>query len=209
MRSTQAQLLSLPKTIWISFVPFSMSTAPKNLLRVHLIPLFMSLAEMLNSIGPSTRGVSGLHLIFKPLTATLWMWSYSQFPIHSSSLKSMSLQFGDENVVWNTVKCSAQIRIIMLISLPLSTNAVTPSETTRFIRHNLLLVKPYWLSPITPLISLWLSLVTRKRMFFMILTNTWLSETGCTVVPWVFLFSLSENGCYVSPFTSQVMERVA
>jgi len=49
-----------------------------NLLRVHAIPLYMSLMKILNNIGPNTDPggtalVTDLHLDIELLIAILWM----------------------------------------------------------------------------------------------------------------------------------------
>ena len=93
MRFTWAYLSSLSKSVWMASCPSGVSSAPPNLvssidvLRVHSIPLSLSLMKMLNSIGPCTdpRGtplVTSLHLDIDPLTTTLWMWPSNQFLIH-------------------------------------------------------------------------------------------------------------------------------
>ena len=51
----------------------------------------------------------------------------------------------------------------MLVAHPLSTNVVTPSEKdTKLVRHDLPLVKPCWLSPVTSLLSMCLSVISRR-----------------------------------------------
>jgi len=59
-RFAQVHLSSLSSSLWMAFVPSSMSTTPHSLassakfLRVHLISLSMSTTKMLSSTGSST-----------------------------------------------------------------------------------------------------------------------------------------------------------
>ena len=97
MRFAQAHLSSLLRSLWMAFLPSSMSTAPlslvslanlpENLLRVHSIPLSMSPTRMLNSKVPNTnpRGmqlVTDLHVDIELLTTTVWLGPSRQFLIH-------------------------------------------------------------------------------------------------------------------------------
>ena len=75
------------------FLPYNVLTTPlslvssANLLRVHSMPLSMSLIRMLKSTGPRTDPwgtllVPGLHPDTDPLIKTLWLCPASQFLIH-------------------------------------------------------------------------------------------------------------------------------
>ena len=75
-------LPSLSGSLWMPSCPSGVLTASlslvssANLLRVHLIPLSMSLMKKLNSTGPNmdpqgTPLVTNLHLDIEPLTTTL------------------------------------------------------------------------------------------------------------------------------------------
>ncbi|KAK4810808.1 hypothetical protein QYF61_008780 [Mycteria americana] len=72
----------------MAFLPSSESTAPlslestANLLRVHSVPLSMSVMKILNSTGSRTPLVTGFHLDIEPLTRSLWTQPSSQFLIH-------------------------------------------------------------------------------------------------------------------------------
>ncbi|GAB0203604.1 hypothetical protein GRJ2_002826000 [Grus japonensis] len=64
---------------------------------------------------------------------------------------------------WTVSNALHKSRQMMSVALPSSTNAVTPSQkATKFARHDLPLVKPCWLSPVTSLFSKCLSIVSRR-----------------------------------------------
>ena len=104
MRLTRANNSSLSRSLY-GIPPFSELTTPHsfvssaNLLRMHSIPLLMSLLKMLKSTGPSTDTggtpiVADLHPDIEPLT-TLWLHpatssSSSEHPPGSSLRKSVS-----------------------------------------------------------------------------------------------------------------------
>ena len=54
-----------------------------------------------------------LHLDTKPLMVILWVWPSRHIPYPASgpSVKSTSLQFGYKDVVWDSVKCFAQVQV--------------------------------------------------------------------------------------------------
>ncbi|GAB0210109.1 highly reducing polyketide synthase PKS6 [Grus japonensis] len=84
-------------------------------------------------------------------------------------------------------------REMMSVALPLSTDDVNPSEkATKFVRHDLPLVKPCWLSPITSLFSMCLSIVSR-RVCSMILPGT----EG--FVPWYSTKQIPQEAKVCSP----------
>lgn len=80
----------------------------------------------------------------------------------SSSIISISPQFRDKGVTRGSAKCLAQVQVDKS-ALPLSTSAGAPPwKATEFARHDLPLVKPRWLSPVTSLFSTCLSTVFRR-----------------------------------------------
>ena len=114
---------SLSRSRWMASLSFSLLTTPyslvlpANVLRVHSIPLSMSLMKMLNSTGPNndpsgTPLVTDLHLDIELLTATLWVRPLTQFLIHwvVHALNLCLSQFRDEDVMQDSVKCFAQVQ---------------------------------------------------------------------------------------------------
>ena len=104
IRFIWAHFSSLSRSLWMTFLPSSVSTAvlssvsSANLLRVHVIPLSMTLIKMLKSIGPKTSPLRDITcdwpplrhrtIDHNPLTAT------SQpvlNPLNSPSFKTMPL----------------------------------------------------------------------------------------------------------------------
>jgi len=83
-------------------------------------------------------------------------------PLQPSSppIKSISLQFREKDAVGDRDKGLTGVQInLTSIALPLSTDAVTPSQqATRLVRQDLHLVKPCWLSQNTSPSSMCLSL---------------------------------------------------
>ncbi|KAK4827087.1 LOW QUALITY PROTEIN: hypothetical protein QYF61_014189 [Mycteria americana] len=106
MRFTQAHFSSLSRSLWMVSHPSDVSTAPlslmssANLLRVHSIPLSMSLMKILNSTGPT--------IDHYPLDATIQPIPY---PLNSPPIKSISLQFREKDVVGDHVKGFTEVQI--------------------------------------------------------------------------------------------------
>ena len=93
-------------------------------LRVHLSPSLMSLRKMLKSTGPKTYlcGTplgTGLHLDIVPFNTTLSIASQLiPYSPNSPPLKSVSLQFGDKDVVRDHVKDLSQVQVNDIGHLP-------------------------------------------------------------------------------------------
>ncbi|KAK4818403.1 hypothetical protein QYF61_012324 [Mycteria americana] len=106
MRFTRAHFSSLSRSLWMASCPSGMSTVPlslvlsANLLRVHSIPLPMSLMKILNSIGPTIDRY--------PLDATIQTIPH---PPNSPPIKSVSLQFREKDVVGAHVKGLTEVQI--------------------------------------------------------------------------------------------------
>lgn len=120
---------SLPSNI--STTPHSLESFA-NLLRVHSVPLSVSLIKMSKSPGPSTDpwetplNTTGFHLDAEPLATTLWVRLSSQFLIDQVVPLSNPCGFG----LATRMSCG-QCRVLYPsqgrwhIALPLSTSAVT------------------------------------------------------------------------------------
>jgi len=82
-------LLSLSRSLWMTFHPSGMLTSPNNLvssaelLRVHSIPLPKSLIKILKSTDLwGTPLVTDLHPDMESLTNAFWAQSHNQFLVH-------------------------------------------------------------------------------------------------------------------------------
>ena len=95
--------------------------------------------------------VTSLHLDIEPLITTLWMRPSQQFLTHWT-VRPSNPYLSNLERPWGTMSKALQLsRQMTFIALPLSTGAVTPSQKAmRLVRQDLPLVKPYWLSQITP-----------------------------------------------------------
>lgn len=125
-------------------------------------------------------------------TWTLRYWPYSlsatfqaiPYLLSDPSIKSTSLRVRDKDIMWDSVKhCTLHKSRWM-------TSVILPSftKTTEFVRYDLPLVKPSWLSPIT-LFAMPLSIVSRV-ICSMILTGTEVRRTGLHPSPGVPYFFL-------------------
>ena len=88
---------------------------------------------------------------------TLWVGSCSQFFVPQTVHPSNPYLFNlERRMLWVTVwKALLKTREITAATLPLSAVAVTPSQrATGLVRQDQLLVKPCWLSHITPVFSM-------------------------------------------------------
>ncbi|KAK4807049.1 hypothetical protein QYF61_018390 [Mycteria americana] len=105
MKFTWTHFSKLSRSIWMASLLSSISTAPlslvssANLLRVHSIPLSMSLMKVLNIIGPTVDHY--------PLDATIQLIPH---PLNSPSIKSISLQFREKDVVGDHVKGLTEVQ---------------------------------------------------------------------------------------------------
>ncbi|KAK4825966.1 hypothetical protein QYF61_003535 [Mycteria americana] len=148
------QLVHVP----LDDIPSGVSTAPlslvssANLLRVHSIPLSMSLMKILNSTGPTID-----HYPLDTIIQTI------PHPPNSPPIKSISLLFTEKDVVGDQVKGLTEVQIDDIRCSSLSTDVVTPSQkAARLVRQDLPLVKLCWLSQITSLPSMCLSIASRR-----------------------------------------------
>ncbi|PKU44713.1 hypothetical protein llap_4987 [Limosa lapponica baueri] len=92
-------------------VNYTTQLGTANLLRVHSIPLSMSLVKILNHTGPSTNPsgtplITDLHLDIELLTIQRF-----PHPPNRPSTKSISHQFKEKNIVWDRVKGLIEIQI--------------------------------------------------------------------------------------------------
>ena len=109
-------LLKLTLVPLNGYFPSVVSSAPlslvpsENVLRVHSISLSMSLIKVLKSTGPKTDPwgtllVTSLYLGIELLTATLCVAIQPiPYPPSGPPIISISLHFGDKDVMWNHVK---------------------------------------------------------------------------------------------------------
>jgi len=122
MRFTWAHSSSLSKSLWMAYLPSSVSAASlslvssQNFLRVHLVPLSTPLMKILNNIVPSTdpRGtplVTGFHLDNELLTVTLCTQPSSQFLTHLTAHQTIPLQFRSKNVVGDHIKGLTEVQV--------------------------------------------------------------------------------------------------
>lgn len=68
-----------------SLCPTGWYPVSANQLKVHSVPLSISLTKMLNNTSPKSTcemPITGLLLDIEPLTTTFWVWPFSQFLIH-------------------------------------------------------------------------------------------------------------------------------
>jgi len=88
-----------------------------KLAEVHSVPRSRSLIKMLKTTGPKTVPwgtplVIGVHLDIEPLTTTVWLWVSNQFLIHWIVYPpNLSFQFRDKNVLWDHIKCIAEVQV--------------------------------------------------------------------------------------------------
>lgn len=122
MRFAQAHFSSLSRSLRMTSFPRSMLTTPHswvllaNLLRVHSIPLSMSPTKMLNrSVYWSLRNLThhwsplGHWPVYcNSLIVTIQPIPYPQ---NGPSIKSSSHQLRQKDVMWDNVKCFAQVQV--------------------------------------------------------------------------------------------------
>jgi len=155
MRFTRMHFSNQLMSLWKACHSSSVSTAPHslvlaNLLRPHSISLSALPAKTLNSGCPNTDSWGNATHHWSPLGPQLWVWPSGQFLIHwvvhasnprLSNLKTMM----SCRTASNTLHRS---NWITSTAFPLP-NAVTLSKAaTKFVRCNLPLVKPCWLSAV-------------------------------------------------------------
>lgn len=105
------------------------------------------------------------------------------YPPSGASVKPVFLQFRDKD----NVKHFVQIKVSDIVTLPSSTNAVTPLwKATRLVRHDLPLVRLCWLSLIASLFSMCFS--TNSRGTRSILPDINVTLTSSLGLPFLFLF---------------------
>lgn len=110
-----------------------------------------------------TPHVTGLQLDFQhwPQFLECDHTAHSLFP--ECSVRSMSLQHRDQDVIWDSGRCFLYMQVDdVSCSFLVRRHCDPTTEATKSVRHNLPLVKPYWLSPITSSSSMCLSAVSRK-----------------------------------------------
>ena len=138
MSLTWAHCSSLTRSLWMTSHPVGVLTSPcslvssANLLRVHLIPLTVSLVKILKSVCPSTDPwgiplVTDLHLDIEPLTTTLWVRSHNLFLIyqtvhrHTHTKKNPYLSNLERWILGRTMsKASLKSRQMLTVALTLS-----------------------------------------------------------------------------------------
>jgi len=161
----QAHFLSLSRFLWMIALPSIVSDAPlssvssANLLRMHSIPSSTSLIKMLKNTSPNTHPqgtppMISLCLDMELLTTTLWLWPSNQLFIYRIVRPSNSKLSNSEIRIWCGMMSEAlhKSRQTTLVAFLLSTEAITPLQrANRLVRHNLSLMKHYWLSRITSL----------------------------------------------------------
>lgn len=86
-----------------------------ELLRGHSVPLSMSPVNVLSSDNPSNNPEEPWHLSPRGHGAidcsSLSVSTQTiPYPPRGPCIRSMSLQFGDKNVVWDRVQCFAQVQ---------------------------------------------------------------------------------------------------
>lgn len=141
---------------------------------------------MFNSAGPKYWPLRNINCHWHPLghgapdhnslSATIQPVPY---PARDPSVKHTTAQFRDKDVLWDRVKCFAEVQADDICCSSLINQACnTPQKVTTFVGHNLPSVKSCWLSPFTPPFSL-SSIHSLDLTFLLFLTLYYLSDRCC------------------------------